>query len=74
MTFADDTLYELLVPVDKSELLSKAISVLAEFSSEIRVSKDDLAKERQVVLEEYRGSTNATGRLQDAHWMLMMEV
>ncbi|KAG5155739.1 hypothetical protein JHK82_013708 [Glycine max] len=73
VTSADDTVYELLVPVDKPELLSRAISVLAEFSSEIRVSKDDLEKERGAVMEEYRGSRNATGRLQDAHWILMME-
>lgn len=35
VTSADDTVYELLVPVDKPELLSRAISVLAEFSSEV---------------------------------------
>ena len=34
-TSADDTVYELFVPVDKPELLSQAISVLAEFSSEV---------------------------------------
>lgn len=35
VTSADDTVYELFVPVDKHELLSEAISVLAEFSSEV---------------------------------------
>ncbi|CAI0543733.1 unnamed protein product, partial [Linum tenue] len=73
VTSADETVYELLVPVDKPELLSRAISVLAEFSTEIRVSKEDLEKERGAVMEEYRGSRNASGRMQDAHWMLMME-
>ncbi|KAI4350751.1 hypothetical protein L6164_005172 [Bauhinia variegata] len=73
VTSADDTVYELFVPVDKPELLSQAISVLAEFSSEIRVTKDDLEKERGAVLEEYRGNRNATGRMQDAHWVLLME-
>ncbi|KAI9119409.1 hypothetical protein K1719_010084 [Acacia pycnantha] len=73
VTSSDDTVYELFVPVDKPELLSQAISVLAEFSSEIRVSKDDLEKERGAVMEEYRGNRNATGRLQDAHWSLLME-
>ncbi|PQQ14742.1 zinc protease PQQL-like [Prunus yedoensis var. nudiflora] len=68
-----DTVYELFVPVDKHELLSQAISVLAEFSSEVRVSKDDLERERGAVMEEYRGNRNATGRMQDAHWILMME-
>lgn len=96
VTSADDTVYELFVPVDKLELLSEAISVLAEFSSEvstiftlfcnpqqfllnlnyltvqIRVSKDDLERERGAVMEEYRGNRNATGRMQDAHWLLMM--
>ncbi|XP_021751377.1 zinc protease PQQL-like [Chenopodium quinoa] len=72
MTSADDTVYELFVPVDKPELLPQAISVLAEFSSEIRVSAEDLEKERGAVMEEYRGSRNANGRMQDSHWALMM--
>lgn len=73
VTSADETIYELFVPVDKPELLSQSISVLAEFSSEVRVSAEDLEKERGAVLEEYRGSRNANGRMQDAHWVLMME-
>ncbi|XP_042385676.1 zinc protease PQQL-like [Zingiber officinale] len=73
LTSSDETIYELLVPVDKPELLSHAISVLAEFSSEVRVSAEDLEKERGAVLEEYRGGRNATGRMQDAHWILMFE-
>lgn len=72
-TSADETIYELLVPVDKPELLSQAISILAEFSSEIRVSEEDLEKERGAVLEEYRGGRNAMGRMQEAHWVLMMK-
>ncbi|XP_020265173.1 zinc protease PQQL-like isoform X2 [Asparagus officinalis] len=73
LTSSDETIYELLVPVDKPELLSQAISVLAEFSSEVRVSAEDLEKERGAVLEEYRGGRNAVGRMQDAHWALMFE-
>lgn len=37
LTSSDETIYELLVPVDKPGLLSQAISVLAEFSSEVRM-------------------------------------
>lgn len=40
---------------------------------QIRVSADDLEKERGAVMEEYRGGRNAAGRMQDAHWVLMME-
>lgn len=34
-TAVDETIYELFVPVDKPELLSQAISILAEFSTEV---------------------------------------
>ena len=40
---------------------------------QVRVSTDDLEKERGAVMEEYRGNRNANGRMQDAHWILMME-
>ncbi len=36
-TSADETVYELLVPIDKPGLLSKAISVLSEFSTEVNI-------------------------------------
>ena len=35
VTSADETVYELFVPIDKPGLLSQAISVLAEFSMEV---------------------------------------
>ncbi|KAK3161034.1 hypothetical protein QOZ80_1BG0070790 [Eleusine coracana subsp. coracana] len=73
LTSSDETIYELLVPVDKPGLLSQAISVLAEFSSEVRVSAEDLEKERGAVLEEYRGGRNASGRMQDSHWALLFQ-
>ncbi|KAL8124547.1 hypothetical protein AgCh_012265 [Apium graveolens] len=79
VTSSDETVYEFFVQVDKPEVLPQAISILAEFSStlclvQIRVSSDDLEKERGAVLEEYRGTRNANGRMQEAHWALMMEV
>lgn len=40
---------------------------------QIRVFAEDLEKERGAVLEEYRANRNANGRMQDAHWLLMME-
>lgn len=36
------------------------------------MSAEDLEKERGAVMEEYRGSRNANGRMQDSHWALMM--
>ncbi|KAG6556881.1 hypothetical protein Mapa_001461 [Marchantia paleacea] len=72
-TSPDETIYELFVPIDKPELLSQAISILAEFSTEIRASEEDLEKERGAVLEELRIGRNALGRMQEAHWLLMMK-
>jgi hypothetical protein len=40
---------------------------------QIRASAEDLEKERGAVLEELRGGRNAMGRIQEAHWMLMMK-
>lgn len=36
-TSFDETVYELFVPIDKPGLLSEAISILSEFSSEVSV-------------------------------------
>ncbi|KAL2635876.1 hypothetical protein R1flu_007355 [Riccia fluitans] len=72
-TSPDETIYELFIPIDKPELLSQAVSILAEFSTEIRASDEDLEKERGAVLEELRGGRNALGRMQEAHWGLMMK-
>ncbi|GKV28045.1 hypothetical protein SLEP1_g37144 [Rubroshorea leprosula] len=71
-TSFDETLYELLVPIDKPELLSQAISILAEFSTEIRIADEDLEKERGAVMEEYRSGRDANQRIRDAYWSLLM--
>ncbi|CAI5457717.1 unnamed protein product [Closterium sp. Yama58-4] len=72
-TSADETVFELQLPVDKPELLPHAVSILADFASEIRVSEEDVEKERGAVLEEWRERRNAMGRMQDAHWHLLMQ-
>ncbi|XVE68749.1 hypothetical protein DITRI_Ditri09bG0094500 [Diplodiscus trichospermus] len=39
----------------------------------IRLSNDDLEKQRGAVMDKYRGNWNANRRIKDAHWGLMME-
>lgn len=41
------------------------------FVLQIRISDADLAKERGVVLEEWRQHRDATGRMQEAYWALL---
>ncbi|KAJ9546875.1 hypothetical protein OSB04_019418 [Centaurea solstitialis] len=72
-TTAEETIYELAVPTDKPELLSQAILVLAEFSSEIRILAEDLEKERGPIIQEYHDGRDASGRIRDENWHLMLE-
>ncbi|XP_074269178.1 zinc protease PQQL-like [Silene latifolia] len=72
-TSFDETVYELFVPIDKPGLLSEAISILSEFSSEIRISSEDLEKERGAVLEEHRRGRNANGRLSEASFATVLK-
>ncbi|KAL8153825.1 hypothetical protein V2J09_011593 [Rumex salicifolius] len=72
-TSCDETVYELFVPIVDLQLLSKAISILAEFSSQIRLGADDLEKERGAVLEEYRTGRDADGRLYEQTWACLLK-
>ncbi|KAG2437776.1 hypothetical protein HYH02_011151 [Chlamydomonas schloesseri] len=70
-TSADETVYTLTVPTDKEGLLDETLGVMAEMAFKIRCDPADLAKERGAVLEEWRMSRDAQGRLQEAHWQLI---
>ena len=67
-TSADETVYELLVPIDKEDTLRRALSVLSEWACRTRCSPADLAKERGAVLEEWRQGRDARGRAFEAAW------
>jgi len=62
-TSFDRTVYTLHVPTDKEGLIDETLTVLREFAYYTRISDEDLEKERKVVLEEWRESKNAQGRL-----------
>lgn len=62
-TSFDRTVYTLHVPTDKEGIVKESLTVLREFAYYTRISEEDLEKERKVVLEEWRESKNAQGRL-----------
>lgn len=72
-TSADETVYELLLPIDKPELLQNALKVFAEFATRVVIADDDLDRERGAVLEEWRQGRTAAGRAAEAHWKLVLE-
>ena len=61
-TSMDETVYELLVPIENADVLAKALGVFAEFATKVRVSDDDVEKERGAVMEEMRMGRDARGR------------
>ncbi|CAK9024059.1 unnamed protein product [Durusdinium trenchii] len=66
-TSFDRTVYTLHVPTDKEGLVEESLKVLREFAYFTRISEEDLDKERKVVLEEWRESRNAQGRLSERY-------
>ncbi|GFR46295.1 hypothetical protein Agub_g7851, partial [Astrephomene gubernaculifera] len=73
-TSADETVYTLTVPTGDGEgLLAETLGVMAEMAFKIRCSPSDLSKERGAVLEEWRMSRDAQGRMQEAHWQLIFQ-
>eukprot|EP00435_Cladocopium_sp_Y103_P042085 s433_g11.t1 len=73
-TTFDRTVYTLHVPTDKEGLVEESLKlgiawtkVLREFAYFTRISEEDLDKERKVVLEEWRESRNAQGRLSERY-------
>lgn len=72
-TSADETVYELLVPLDAPGLLAQALHVLAQFAFGIRASDEDVERERGAVLEEWRANRTARGRAGEAHYRLLHE-
>ncbi|MEM6531468.1 MAG: insulinase family protein [Myxococcota bacterium] len=64
-TSFDETVYMLQVPTDDPAVLEKGLSVLSDWASGIVFDEKEIEKERGVVLEEWRRSLGAGGRLRD---------
>lgn len=72
-TSMDETVYELLVPIDDKDVIQKAFKVMSEFATKVRISDDDVNDERGAVLEEMRMGRDARGRASEAYWKLLMK-
>ena len=71
-TSMDETVYELLVPIDKPDVLARALAVMSEFATKVRISDADVNDERGAVMEEMRMGRDARGRASEAYWKLLM--
>lgn len=64
-TSFDETAYRLEVPMDKPDVVKKALQVLEDWAHNISFDAEEIEKERGVVTEEWRTGRGAQGRMQD---------
>ena len=65
-TNTDETVYMLQVPTDDPALLAQAMLVLRDWAGGLSFDPEEIEKERGVVIEEWRRSRGAAGRVRDA--------
>ncbi|MBA2684884.1 MAG: insulinase family protein [Gemmatimonadaceae bacterium] len=64
-TSFDETVYELTVPTDSTKLFDKGFQILADWSRGLTFDSTELARERNVVIEEWRLGRGASARMRD---------
>jgi zinc protease len=67
-TSFNETVYRLLVPTDKDEVVDKAFLVLEDWAHNITFDDKEIEKERGVITEEWRIGRGANQRLQDKYF------
>lgn len=60
-----ETVYQLTVPSDNPENLATALTILRDWADGISFPEDEVAKERGVVMEEWRMRKGVDARIQD---------
>ncbi len=70
-TSFDETAYRLEVPMDKPDVVKKAMQVLEDWAHNISFDADEIDKERGVVIEEWRTGRGAAGRLRDKQFPVL---
>jgi zinc protease len=69
----DDTVYELEIPTDDNQYVSKGLDILRDWAGEATYEKVEVDKERGVVLEEWRLNRGASMRLFDKQFGVMLK-
>jgi zinc protease len=61
----DETVYMLDLPSDKTEIVDKGLTAMADFAGGLTLDPKEIDKERGVVIEEWRGGLGAGSRVRD---------
>jgi len=65
-TSFDETVYKLMIPLDKPENLSKGLDILEQWAFHMSLTTNDIEEERGVIHEEWRTGLGASRRMMDA--------
>ena len=64
-TSFDETVYMLDLPSDKPDVVVKGLMAMADFAGGLSLDPTEIDKERNVVIEEWRGGLGAGSRIRD---------
>jgi zinc protease len=64
-TSFEETVYMLDLPSDKTEIVDKGLTAMADFAGGLTLDPKEIDKERGVVIEEWRGGLGAQSRVRD---------
>src|SRR5919197_1988362 len=70
-TSFDETVYMLELQTDKPEIVTKGLTALADFAGRLALSKEEVDKERGVVIEEWRGRLGSGSRIRDKQFPIL---
>ncbi len=72
-TSFDETVYILPIPSDDEEILNKGLMVLEDWAHNIKLTEEEIDKERGVVIEEWRLGQGANQRMRDEWFPVMFK-
>lgn len=71
-TSFDETVYMLTIPTDTARLVNTALDILEDWAHGLSFEKTEVAKERGVVIEEWRTGRDASTRVQNRQFPVML--
>ncbi len=71
-TSFDETVYQLPIPSDDSELLESGLQVMRDWAQDALLDDDEIDKERGVVLNELLGGRGAQQRMRDQYFPMIL--
>jgi len=72
-TSFDETVYQLMVPMDRAEVLNRAFQILEDWAHNLTFDHEEIDKERGVLIEEWRLGRGASARMRDEQFPILFK-